>query len=313
MNWKTTAFIFPGQGSQAIGMGQSIAAAFPIARQTFDQANEILGLNFADLLFQGSPQELNDTYNTQPALFVTSIATLRALQERLPDASPSFTAGHSLGEYTALVASGAISFEVGLRLVRERARLMREAGAAHPGAMGVFLGIEVDLARQVCEDASNQTGEPLVIANDNCPGQIVISGGARAVEVAIEHSKQVGAKRSQRLALSVAAHSPLMASAAEQFNQLLQTAPFQTPAFAVYGNVTAEPLTTPHSIIEELSQQMLAPVRWRESIHHMIRDGAQTFVEIGNGEVLSGLVKRIDNAVTRVVVQSAETLEAFAE
>lgn len=313
MNWKTTAFIFPGQGSQSVGMGQSIANAFPIAQQTFEHANDILGLNFSDMLFNGTVEELNDTYNTQPALFITSVATLRALQTCLPQAVPTFSSGHSLGEYTALVASGAISFEIGLRLVRERARLMREAGEAHHGAMGVFLGISVDVARQVCEEASHQTHEPLVIANDNCPGQIVISGGARAVDFAIEYSKQVGAKRSQRLALSVAAHSPLMASAAEQFNELLQTVQFESPRFAVYGNVTAEPLTTPADIIAELSQQIVAPVRWTESVQHMIRDGAQTFIEIGNGDVLSGLVKRIDQTVTRMSIQSHDTLESFVQ
>lgn len=313
MDWSSVAFVFPGQGSQEVGMGKSVAEYFAIARQTFEEADDILKTNFSQLLFEGPLEELNDTYNTQSALYVVSVATLRALQERVPEAVPSFAAGHSLGEFTALVCAGSLTFAEGLRLVRERGRLMKEAGETHPGGMGAFLGLEVASAQEICQQASAQTGQALVVANDNCPGQVVISGGAAAVETALELGKAAGAKRAVKLALSVAAHSPLMQSAAEQFKRELQTVTFRAPAFAVYGNVSAAPLNTPAEIVSELEEQIVAPVRWTESVMAMVADGAKTFVEVGTGDVLSGLIRRIERGAGREVINSAETLNKFSE
>ncbi len=313
MDWNTTAFLFPGQGSQAIGMGQSVAEAYPVAKQTFEEADDILQTNFIDLIFTGPEDDLNDTYNTQASLYVVSVATLRALQKEAPQAVPAFAAGHSLGEFTALVCAGSLSFADGLRLVRERGRLMKVAGETNPGGMGAFLGLDLEKAREICNDAATETGQDIVIANDNCPGQVVISGGAVAVDKALELGKAAGAKRALRLALSVAAHSPLMQSAAEQFKQELNKVTFEPPKLAVYGNVSTEPLKTPADIIAELEKQVVAPVRWTESVQAMIRDGAETFVEIGVGDVLSGLVRRIDRSVSRKSVNDAKSMTGFLE
>lgn len=313
MDWNTTAFLFPGQGSQAVGMGQSVAAAYPVARQTFEEADDILQMKFSDLIFTGPEDELNDTYNTQASLYVVSVATLRALQNEMPQAVPAFAAGHSLGEFTALVCAGALSFADGLRLVRERGRLMKVAGETHPGGMGAFLGLDLERARAICEEAGAATGEDLVIANDNCPGQVVISGGAAAVDKALELGKAAGAKRALRLALSVAAHSPLMHAAAEQFKAELHKVTFTPPQLAVYGNVSTEPLRTPADIVAELEQQIVAPVRWTASVQAMIRDGAATFIEIGVGDVLSGLVRRIDRSAARESINDADSMARFLE
>ncbi len=313
MNWSTVAFLFPGQGSQVVGMGHSIAQAHPIARQTFEQANDILNTDFSDLIFNGPDHALNDTYNTQAALYIVSIATLRALQQQLPAAIPAFAAGHSLGEFTALVCAGALTFEDGLRLVRERGRLMKVAGQDHPGSMAAFLGLDKTPAVEICKAAAAETGQALVIANDNCPGQVVISGGAAAVDRALARGQQAGAKRAIKLALSVAAHSPLMQTAADAFQQELTRINFQQPHLPVYGNVSTQPLRTPAEIIQELQQQIVAPVRWSESVQAMIQDGATTFIEIGVGDVLSGLVRRIDRSTTRMSVNSDESLREFLE
>ncbi|RMG87586.1 MAG: ACP S-malonyltransferase, partial [Chloroflexi bacterium] len=182
INWEKTAFVFPGQGSQVVGMGKDLAEAYSIARETFENADDILGISLSTLCFEGPEESLNDTINTQPALYVTGIATLRALQQEVPEAVPAFVAGHSLGELTALTAAGALAFEDGVRLVRERGRLMKAAGEQNPGAMAALLGLDTEAVLEVCEKASQQTGGVLVLANDNCPGQIVISGENTAID-----------------------------------------------------------------------------------------------------------------------------------
>ena len=310
-DWSTTTFLFPGQGSQVVGMGKDIADAYPAARQTFEQADEFLGFPLSDLCFNGPAEDLNDTYNAQPALYVCSLATLRALRTELPDAQPGFAAGHSFGEFSALAAFEAMSFEDGLRLVRERGRLMKQAGEQQPGAMAAILSLEIDAVREICERAATEVGGILVVANDNCPGQVVISGEDATLDHALVLAKEAGARRALKLAVSIASHSPLMKSAAEQFGQAVESTSFKMPQVPVYGNVSAAPLTSVEGIRDELTAQLTSPVRWRESMQAMIADGAQTFVEIGPKDVLTGLLKRIDGDKATVNLNSAETLRSY--
>lgn len=312
-DWSTTAFLFPGQGSQVVGMGQDLAAAYPIAKQTFDEADDLLGFSLSNLCFNGPAEELNDTLNTQPALYVCSLATLRVLQAELPEAVPAFAAGHSFGEFTALAAFGSLSFADGLALVRERGRLMKEAGTQYPGAMAAILSLEIDAVRDICERASAQTGGTLVVANDNCPGQIVISGDDATLEQALVLAKEAGARRALKLAVSIAAHSPLMQPASEEFRKAVEATSFSVPSVPVYGNVNAAPLPTVEAIRAELGAQLTSPVRWRESMLAMIVDGAEQFVEIGPKDVLTGLMKRIDGDKATVNLNSAENLLKFVE
>lgn len=312
-DWSTTAFLFPGQGSQVVGMGQDLAAAYPIAKQTFEEADDLLGFSLSNLCFNGPAEELNDTLNTQPALYVCSLATLRVMQAELPEAVPAFAAGHSFGEFTALAAFGALSFADGLALVRERGRLMKEAGTQYPGAMAAILSLEIDAVRDICERASAQTGGTLVVANDNCPGQIVISGDDATLEQALVLAKEAGARRALKLAVSIAAHSPLMQPASEQFRKAVEATSFSVPTVPVYGNVNAAPLPSVDAIRAELGAQLTSPVRWRESMLAMIADGAEQFVEIGPKDVLTGLMKRIDGEKGTVNLNSAENLVKFVE
>jgi [acyl-carrier-protein] S-malonyltransferase len=310
-DWSTTAFLFPGQGSQVVGMGQDFAAAYPIAKQTFEEADDLLGFSLSNLCFNGPAEELNDTLNTQPALYVCSLATMRVLQAELPEAVPAFAAGHSFGEFTALAAFGSLSFADGLALVRERGRLMKEAGTQYPGAMAAILSLEIDAVRDICERASAQTGGTLVVANDNCPGQIVISGDDATLEQALVLAKEAGARRALKLAVSIAAHSPLMQPASEQFRKAVDATRFSVPTVPVYGNVNAAPLPSVEAIRAELGAQLTSPVRWRESMLAMIADGAEQFVEIGPKDVLTGLMKRIDGDKATVNLNSAENLLKF--
>lgn len=309
--WSTVAFMFPGQGSQVVGMGKDIADAYPVARQTFEQADDFLGFALSDLIFSGPAENLNDTINTQPALYVTGMATMRALRSELPDAAPAFAAGHSFGEFTALAAFGALTFEDGLRLVRERGRLMKEAGEKQPGAMAALLALDIEVVREVCARAHAETGGPLVVANDNCPGQVVISGENATLDRALELAKEAGARRALKLAVSIAAHSPLMQSASDQFREAVAGTTFQVPQIPIYGNVSAAPLTDVESIRQELTAQLTSPVRWRESMEAMVARGVDVFAEIGPKDVLTGLMKRIDGSKTTANLNSVENLKRF--
>lgn len=294
---SVTALVFPGQGSQVVGMGKDIADAYPIARDTFGEADEALGFALSSLCFGGPEDALRDTINQQPALLAVSIALLRVLQSQGALHAPAFVAGHSLGEYSALVAAGALAFADALRLVRERGRLMKEAGERQPGAMAAVLNVADDVLEEVCRQATEQTGRAVVCANYNAPGQIVISGDTAAIEAATALAKERGARRVIPLAVSIASHSPLMRGAAEQFSVAtgqVRLAALHTPLVA---NVTAQPLGSGAEIRAEMVRQLTSPVRWTASVQYMIGQGVHAFVEVGPKDVLTGLIRRIDGAV----------------
>ena len=313
MNWKTGAALFPGQGSQVVGMGADFAQTYSVARETFEQADEILGFGLSRICFNGPSDQLDQTVITQPALYVCSIAIWRVLQELLPTARPSWMAGHSLGEYSALTAADALSFEDGLRLVHARGRFMQQAGDDNPGAMAAVLALDTAQVETLCAEVSSETGQVVVLANDNCPGQAVVSGNIVAVDQLIERASDAGARRAVKLSVSVAAHSPLMASALEGFLEVVHSTVFSPPAVPVYGNVTGQPLESVTEIQTELDQQLTQSVRWTESMRAIIDAGAETFIEIGSGTVLAGLMRRIDRSKARVSLNTVEALDAFLE
>lgn len=316
---NTVGWLFPGQGSQHVGMAQVLAAEYTIARDTLLEADDVLGFALSQICFEGPEDALTDTINAQPALLAASFAALRALQQELglyagANAGPvtqGIAAGHSLGEYTALVAAGSLTYADGLRLVRTRGRLMKEAGERAPGLMAAVLGLDTAQVAQVCAEATLKGGIAQV-ANDNCPGQIVISGDRVGMEAAMAALASAGAKKVVPLAVSIAAHSPLMRPAAEELAAAIEQTEVRVPAIPVFGNTTAQPLTTPEAIRSELRQQLTGSVRWTESVQSMAAAGAHTFVEVGPGEVLTGLVKRIDRAAARLGVRDPETLRSAA-
>lgn len=308
---RHTAFVFPGQGSQFVGMGRDLYEREPVARMVFDAADAILEFPLSRLCFEGPEAELNDTYNTQPAIFVTSIAALRALEAR-GVGLPAFVAGHSLGEFAALVAAGALSFADGLRLVRERGRLMKLAGERNPGGMAAILGLDRATLDAVCAEAAHLTGRPVQVANDNCPGQVVISGDREALEVALERAKARGARRVVPLAVSIAAHSALMATASETFKQVVEETPLADPQVPIIGNVSAQPLANVAAIRADLSAQLTAPVAWTDSVRTMLAQGVTAFVEIGPKDVLTGLLKRIDANARGLTAGDSASMEAVA-
>ena len=310
MKPKTTAFLFPGQGSQSVGMGQALAQQYPIARETFQQADEILGIPLTQLAWEGPEEKLNDTINTQPALMVHSVAALRVLEQQFPEFTPAFVAGHSMGELSALVAAKILPFEAALKLARRRGELMKQAGEISPGGMAAILGLDIPTLDEICAQASDEN-EIVQVANDNCPGQVVISGAKPALERAMSLASEAGAKRVVPLAISIAAHSPLMTHAQEGFNQAVEAAPIQTATIPLIGNVTAKPLRGEAEIRADLQAQLRSRVRWTETIQFLQAQGIDTFVEIGNGEVLCGLVKRIDRQTQRFTLGSPEDFESF--
>ena len=289
---KTTAFVFPGQGSQSPGMGKDLAAQYPIAKQTFEEADSILGFSLSRMMWEGLEADLNDTLNTQPALYVHSLAAFRTLVHLYPDFKPAALVGHSLGELSALAASGALSFDGGLRLVRRRGELMKRAGDLAPGGMAAILGLDIPTLDRICGQAS-MADERVQVANDNCPGQVVISGAKAAVERAIAGAKDAGAKRALPLAVSIAAHSPLMASIQDDWNATVEVATFNNPNIPVVGNVHAAMFSDAASARADIMAQMQSRVRWTESVKTMLGLGILTFVEVGSGNVLIGLLKRI--------------------
>ena len=297
LNSSSTAVVFPGQGSQAVGMGRELASAFEVAHKTFEEADAILHTPFSKIMWDGPDTDLNDTVNTQPALYVHSLAAYRVFTHLYPDWKPAALAGHSLGELSALAASGALSFEEGLRLVRVRGELMKRAGGLAPGGMAAILNLDIPTLEKVCAEASKE-GEIVQVANDNCPGQVVISGAKAAVERALTGAKAAGAKRAIPLAVSIAAHSPLMASIQDEWNQAVNAASVQDSAVPVIGTVNASRIQSAADLRADIQEQMQARFRWTESVQKMIGSGIRTFVEVGSGNVLVGLIRRIDSSVT---------------
>lgn len=303
---QTTAFLFPGQGSQALGMGRDLAAAFPEARATFEEADDILGFSLSQLMWDGPDTDLNDTLNTQPALFTHSLAAYRVFSARNPGLPPVYMAGHSLGQLSAIAAAGAISFADGLRLVRTRGELMKRAGEQNPGGMAAILNLDIPALDKVCAEASRE-GEIVQVANDNSPGQVVISGAKPALERALELAKAAGARRAIPLAVSIAAHSPLMTVIQAEWDAAVAVANFSAAAIPVVGNVACAPFTRANDLRADVCAQMTSRVRWTESVRWLYAQGITTFVETGNGAVLAGLVKRIEpEAATRPLGNPAD-------
>lgn len=309
---QTTAFLFPGQGSQAVGMGQSLAAASSAAKALFDEADKSLSFKLSELCWNGPEADLNDTYNTQPALYVGSLAALAALHEKLGDFQPAFVAGHSLGEVTALVAAGALEFIDGLELVRERGRLMKRAGELSPGGMAAILNLDAGPLSDLCAEASAATGKVVQVANDNCPGQVVISGDNAALEKAIELAKARGAKRALKLPVSIAAHSPLMQIVVPDYARFVDGLPFVAPLTPVIANASVQPLEDGQAIRDELVGQFTRQVRWTETIRYLVDHGVTTFLELGSKDVLTGLLKRIAPEATGHAVGTPEAIAALA-
>ena len=298
-----TAYLFPGQGSQYVGMGRELYERHPEARVVFDRGDQALGMSLSKLCRDGPEERLNDTRNTQPAILMSSYAAFRVLKARHLLSDAAYIAGHSMGEFSALVAAGALTFEDGLKLTRVRGELMAQAGEQTPGGMAAILGLDRPLVETICATVQKQSGKYVGVANDNCPGQLVISGAISALEQAMNQAREEGAKRVIRLAVSIAAHSPLMAQAAAEFKHHLDETSFQEPAVPIVANAAAAPLTDPTDIRIALGKQLTAPVRWTESMAWMIGEGVSRFVEIGPGKVLTGLTRRINRQVERMSVE----------
>ncbi|MEQ9264981.1 MAG: ACP S-malonyltransferase [Balneolaceae bacterium] len=283
----STAYLFPGQGSQFVGMGKDHYESNPDFAAMVDQANEILGFDLKGILFNGPEETLKQTEFTQPAIFLHSVALFKTL-----DAKPDTVAGHSLGEFSALVACGAVSFEDALKIVRRRGELMQEAGTQNPGTMAAIIGMEDEAVENVCNQASNETGKEVIAANYNCPGQLVISGYIEAVEKAVELAKENGARMAMLLPVSGAFHSSLMQPALDGLRDQLESLEINTPNCPIYSNYTGESTTDPEEIRSNLLNQLLNPVRWTQTLKNMMEQGVTSFVEVGPGKVLQGLVKR---------------------
>lgn len=295
----SSVYLFPGQGSQHVGMGQELYAHEPSARAVFDQADAQLGFGLSQLCFAGPEANLTDTINQQPALFVTSLAMLAVMRERGWE-MPAFMAGHSLGELTALAAAESLAFADGLTLVRRRGELMKLAGERSPGAMAAILGLSIPQLEKICAQARGELGLPVQVANDNCPGQTVLSGNEEALYRAMQLAEAAGAKKVVKLPITIAAHSELMLSVAAEFAEVVAGIPFALPQLPVIGNLTARPLNSPEEIRAELMGQLTGPVCWTETITYLWDQGITTFVEVGPGDVLLSLVKRIARQSNRV-------------
>ena len=286
------AYVFPGQGAQFVGMGKDLYENNPKAKELFDKANEILGYRITDIMFEGTDEDLKQTKVTQPAVFLHSVITALCLDDFKPD----MVAGHSLGEFSALTAAGALTFEDGLRLVYARAMAMQKACEAAPSTMAAIIGLPDEAIEKICAEVSKE-GNVVVPANYNSPGQVVISGNVEAVKEACAKLKEAGAKRALPLAVGGAFHSPLMEPARVELAKAIEAAPVSQPVCPVYQNVDALPHTDPKEIKDNLLKQLTAPVCWTQSVQHMFADGMTEFVECGPGKVLTGLIGRIQKSL----------------
>jgi len=293
------AFVFPGQGTQYVGMGKALYEASQAARRIFAQADETLGFALSRLCFEGPEDELHDTINAQPAILTVSIACLAALRERSGELgrklSPVAVAGHSLGEYTALVAAGVLDFPDALRLVRERGRLMKESGEQQPGGMVAIVGLTAEQADAICVEA--RALGTIVRANTNSPDQLVLSGELAALDRATQLAREAGARAVVPLRITIASHSPLMQNAALKLAEILASIPLREPQVPIAANITGQLLTTAEEVRRELAEQLTGPVEWTRSVAQMVENGVNTFIEIGPGQVLSRLIKRISRDV----------------
>jgi [acyl-carrier-protein] S-malonyltransferase len=304
------AFVFPGQGAQAVGMGQDVYGAHSEARRLFERADEVLGLKLSEIIFHGPEEQLKQTYNTQPALLTTSMALYEVFKEHGIHAD--YAAGHSLGEYSALVAAGVVSFEDAVRTVRLRGQYMEQAVPGGKGTMAAVLGADRDKLAEICAAISGETGI-VELANVNCPGQIVVSGSIEGVQAVQERAKEAGAKRVIPLEVSGPFHSSIMKSAAERLAETLADIELRAASIPVIANVTAREVRDAEEIRRLLVEQVYSPVLWEDSVAWMIEQGVDTFVEIGPGSVLSGLIKKIDRNVRIFTVNSMESAQQTGE
>ncbi|MEY4336093.1 MAG: S-malonyltransferase [Bacteroidota bacterium] len=287
------AYVFPGQGSQFPGMGKDHYDGNAFARRFFETANEILGFRLSDIMFNGTEEDLKQTKVTQPAIFLHSVIAYKMIE----GATPHMVAGHSLGEFTALVINGTLPFEDALKLVSIRAQAMQKACEANPSAMAAVLALAEDVAEKICTEITAETGELVVPANYNCPGQLVISGSNAGIDIACERMKAAGAKRALKLPVGGAFHSPLMEPAREELANAILNTSFHRPSCPVYQNVVAKAVTDPEKIKQNLIDQLTGPVRWTQTIEAMITDGATSFTEVGPGKVLQGLIGKINKTI----------------
>ncbi len=300
------AFVFPGQGSQIVGMGMDLFEKSSEARQVFEEADEALGFSLSKLCFEGPEDDLRQTINTQPAVMTASIACLRTASRNGNNIQPAFVAGHSLGEYTALVAGGVLSFADGIRLVKERARLMQEAGEKRPGGMAAIIGLDLVSLEEICQETGTQ------IANINSPEQTVISGSNNGLAWSMDLAKARGAKRVVRLGVSGAFHSNHMEFAADGLAKAVTQFSFSNPSIPIVANTTAEPKSTADEVVDGILKQVCGCVRWQPSVEYMINAGVTTFVEIGPGQVLTGLIKRISRDVKLVNINNIDSVESIS-
>ena len=284
------AFVFPGQGAQFSGMGKSLTEIHPTAKSLFNQADEILGFKISEIMFEGTDEALKQTNITQPAVFIHSVAAFLTIE----NAQPNMVAGHSLGEFSALVANKTLTFESALQLVSIRAKAMQKACEINPSTMAAVLNLADETVEQICNEIKNTTGEIVVAANYNCPGQLVISGSIKGIELACEAMKAAGAKRALILPVGGAFHSPLMEPAKTELAEAISNTHFSTPICPVYQNVNARSITSPEEIKQNLIDQLTGPVRWTQSVQNMITDGATQFTECGPGKVLQGLIIKVN-------------------
>ncbi len=291
------AYVFPGQGSQFPGMGKEHYTNSAFAKKLFEQANDILGFRISDTMFNGTEDDLKQTNVTQPAVFLHSVIAYRGIDPAI-NARPDMVAGHSLGEFSALVANGTLSFEAALNLVAIRARAMQKACELNPSTMAAVLGLDDEKVETICSHVQHETGEIVVPANYNCPGQLVISGSVKGIHIACERMKAAGAKRALVLPVGGAFHSPLMEPAKEELQNAIESTDFHTPVCAIYQNVAAKAVIDKTEIKHNLIEQLTSPVRWTQSVQAMIADGASSFTEAGPGKVLQGLILKIDKKVT---------------